>query len=212
VGGVRHHTGRVDFLGSFARDLPVPGLPEIAFVGRSNVGKSSALNTLLRRKAIARVSGTPGRTQLVNLFDLGGKLVFADLPGYGFAKVPDAVRDAWKPMIEGYLGSRDDLKLVVVLVDVRREPQEMDGAMLWALTEARIPSLCVATKCDKLSKQQLSKQLGAIRREFRLPADQPVAFSALDGRGFDAVWDVIERVAGLTPPGESGAPDRAQPT
>lgn len=196
---MRHHIGRVDFLGSFARDLPALGRPEIAFVGRSNVGKSSALNTLLRRKAIARVSRTPGRTQLVNLFDVDGKVVFADLPGYGFAKVPDAVREAWKPMIEGYLGDRADLKLVVVLVDARREPQEMDGAMLWALVEARIPSLCVCTKADKLSKQQLQKQLAALRREFRLPPDQPVAFSSIDGRGYDAVWDAIERAAGIPP-------------
>jgi GTP-binding protein len=197
---VRHQTGQIDFLGSFAKDLPTLGLPEIAFVGRSNVGKSSALNTLLRRKSLARVSATPGRTQLVNLFDIGGKLVFADLPGYGWARVPNAVREGWKPMVEGYLGERDVLRLVVVLVDVRREPQEMDGSMLWALTEARIPSLCVATKADKFSKQQLQKQLAALRREFRLPPDQPVAFSSLDGRGFDAVWDVIERAAGLAAP------------
>ncbi len=197
---MRNHLGQVRHLGSFERELPVLGRPEIAFVGRSNVGKSSALNTLLRRKAVARVSGTPGRTQLVNLFDLDEKLVFADLPGYGWAKVPDAVRDAWKPMIEAYLGERADLKLVVVLVDARREPQELDGAMFWALTEARIPSLCVATKCDKLSKQEASRQLGAIRREFRLPPNQPLAFSSVDRRGFDAVWDVIEEVAGLSPP------------
>ena len=203
---MRHQTGQIDFLGSFTNAPPVLGLPEIAFVGRSNVGKSSALNTLLKRKSLARVSATPGRTQLVNLFDIGGKLVFADLPGYGWARVPDAVREGWKPMIEGYFGARADLRLVVVLVDVRRDPQEMDGAMLWALTEARIPSLCVATKADKLSKQQLQKQLGALRREFRLPADQPVAFSSLDGRGFDAVWDAIERAAGLA------APAAGQPT
>lgn len=197
---MRRHLAQIDFLGSFTKDLPSPGLPEVAFVGRSNVGKSSMLNALLKRKSLARVSGTPGRTQLVNLFDIGGRALFADLPGYGWARVPDAVRDGWKPMIEGYLGERETLKLVVVLVDVRRDPQELDGAMLWALTEARIPSLCVATKSDKLGKQQLAKALAGLRREFRLPADQPVAFSSVDGRGWDAVWDVIERATGTGEP------------
>lgn len=193
---MRDHLGRIDFLGSFAEGLPVVGRPEVAFVGRSNVGKSSMLNTLLRRKAIARVSATPGRTQLVNLFDVGGRIVFADLPGYGWAKVPDAVRAAWKPMIEGYLGDREDLRLVVVLVDVRRAPQELDGAMLYALVEARIPALCVATKADKLSRNELQRSLSALRREFRLAQDQLVAFSSHTGLGFDAVWDVIEAKTG----------------
>ena len=197
---MRARLGQVEFLGSFPARLPVTGLPEVAFAGRSNVGKSSALNTLLQRKALARVSRTPGRTQLVNLFDIGGKLVFADLPGYGYAKVPDAVRMAWKPMIEAYLSDRADLKLVVVLVDIRREPQEMDGALLFALVEARIPSLVVATKVDKLSKQQVSRALAALRREFRLPPDQPIAFSSMEGTGFDPVWDRIEAAAGVAEP------------
>lgn len=192
--------GQVEFLGSFPEGLPETGLPEVAFAGRSNVGKSSALNTLLGRKALARVSHTPGRTQLVNLFRVEGggeqrglDLVFADLPGYGFAKVPEAVRAAWKPMIEGYLASREALRLVVVLVDVRRDPQEMDGGLLFALAEARIPSLVVATKVDKLSKQQVQRQLAALRREFRLPADQPIPFSSVTKAGLDDVWARIDR-------------------
>ncbi|MCB9685299.1 MAG: YihA family ribosome biogenesis GTP-binding protein [Alphaproteobacteria bacterium] len=198
--------GQVEFLGSFPESPPETGLPEVAFAGRSNVGKSSALNTLLSRKQLARVSHTPGRTQLVNLFrvegageERGRDVVFADLPGYGFAKVPEAVRAAWKPMIEGYLGDREALKLVVVLVDVRRDPQEMDGGLLFALTEAGIPSLVVATKVDKLSKQQAQKQLAALRREFRLPPDQPIGFSSVTKAGREDVWARID--AAIAPEG-----------
>jgi GTP-binding protein len=171
-------------------------VPEVAFAGRSNVGKSTALNRILNRKAIARVSRTPGRTQLINLFRVGEAVVFADLPGYGFAKVPAAVRDAWKPMIEGYLSSRAALKLVVVLIDSRLPAQEMDGQLLYALTEARVPSLAVATKCDKMGKQELARKLAALREELRLPKGQPIAFSGVTGTGRDLVWDAIERACG----------------
>ena len=189
---MRNAVGGLSFIGSFPGELPVLDSPEIAFAGRSNVGKSSALNTLLRSKKAARVSSTPGRTQTINLFDVGGACVFADLPGYGFAKVPAAVQHAWKGMIESYLSDREALRLVVVLVDARRDPQESDGMLLYALTEAHIPALVVATKVDKLRKQQRQRQLAVIRREFALPKGQPLAFSSLTGEGRDAVWDRIE--------------------
>ena len=187
---------RVEFVGSYPGALPALGLPEIAFAGRSNVGKSSALNTLVRHKSIARVSRTPGRTQAINLFRVDDRVAFADLPGYGFAEVPDAVREAWKPMIEGYLGEREELKLVVVLIDVRREVGELDGALLYGLAEARIPALVVATKCDKLGKQQLARQIAALRRGYHLPEGQPIAFSSQTGAGRDAVWAAIDAAIG----------------
>ena len=183
--------GEVRFLGSHRDRFPPSTLPEVAFAGRSNVGKSSALNCLLGRRALARVSRTPGRTQLVNLFQVDDVLTVADLPGYGFAKVPDHVRSAWKPMIEGYLSARDNLRLVVVLIDVRREPQELDGALIYALIEARIPAVVVATKADKLKKQQLKRQIAALRAGFRLPAGQPIPFSSVTRAGRDAVLDAI---------------------
>lgn len=193
---MREAVGQIEFVGSFTGDLPDLGLPEVAFAGRSNVGKSSALNRLTNRKALARVSRTPGRTQAINLFRIGDAVVFADLPGYGYARVPDAVRDAWKPLVEAYLSGRDALRLVVVLVDVRRDAQETDGQLVYALVESRIPFVVVATKADKLSKQQLRKRLGALRSELRLPEGQPIAFSAETGQGRDAVWDAIEAACG----------------
>jgi GTP-binding protein len=189
---VRSKVSQLQFVGSFPAELPSLGLPEVAMAGRSNVGKSSALNVLLQRKRAARVSSTPGRTQTINLFQLGDAMVIADLPGYGYAKVPDAVQQAWKPMIERYLSERDQLRLVIVLVDVRRDPQESDGMLLYALTEAGIPALVVATKVDKLKKQAQQRSLRRIRQEFRLPAGQPVPFSSVTGQGRDEVWDAIE--------------------
>jgi GTP-binding protein len=192
---MRHLAGATTFIGSFPSDTPVIGLPEIALVGRSNVGKSSAINRLLMRTT-ARVSRTPGRTQTVNLFRLGDGMVVADLPGYGFAKVPDAVHATWDTMMADYLGGREDLRLVIVLVDARREPQELDRAMLDLLEHYAIPSVVVATKVDKLTRNQRHAALGALRRGLVLPADQPLAFSSHTGEGRDALWDRIERACG----------------
>jgi GTP-binding protein len=192
---MRNQSGALQFLGSFNDELPELSVPEIAFAGRSNVGKSSALNCLLRSKKAARVSSTPGRTQMINLFKVGTACTFADLPGYGFAKVPDEVRRSWKSMIEGYLGNRSQLKLVVLLVDIRRDPVRLDGDLLEGLRAAEIPFLVVATKSDKLKKQQKAKYLSAIRKEFRLPPNQPIPFSSVNGAGRDQVWDEIEAAA-----------------
>ncbi|MBN2801288.1 MAG: YihA family ribosome biogenesis GTP-binding protein [Deltaproteobacteria bacterium] len=189
---MRKQAGGARFLGSFAQDLPELGLPEVAFAGRSNVGKSSCLNRLLGSKKAARVSGTPGRTQRINLFQLGNALAFADLPGYGFAKVPEEIQAEWKGMIEGYLGERADLRLVVVLVDARRTPQESDGVMVYGLRQAKLPLLVVATKIDKLTRNERFKALGAIRRDFGLKEEELVPFSSLTGEGKDLLWDRIE--------------------
>lgn len=189
---MRNQVSRLEFLGSFGAELPDTGLPEVAFAGRSNVGKSSLLNRVLQRKRAARVSSTPGRTQSINLFKVGDSVVFADLPGYGFAKVPGHVQDAWKEHIERYLAERDSLVLVVLLVDARRDPQPMDGQLIDGLDQAGIPVVVVATKVDKLKKQQRQRQLAAIRRTFGLRGGQPLPFSAATGEGVDAVWDAIE--------------------
>ncbi len=184
--------GPVTFLGSFPGEPPVTPLPEVAFAGRSNVGKSSAINTLLGQKALARVSRTPGRTQMINLFDIGGRLVFADLPGYGYAKVPEAVMEQWKPMIEAYLGGRDALRLVVVLIDGSIPAQESDGLLLEGLAEAGIPRCAVATKMDKMPKHQRKPALNALRSAHGLDERELLPFSSHAREGVDELWAVIQ--------------------
>lgn len=189
---MRNQTGRLTFIGSFVDNWPETPFPEVAFAGRSNVGKSSALNKILNRKKAARVSGRPGRTQVINFFQVGDAVMFADLPGYGFARVPDAVKEQWKGMIESYLAEREQLKLVVLLVDCRLPPQHMDGTLLWGLREAGIEPLVIATKIDKVKRSKQKAALAKIRTGFSLPPGQPVPFSSLSGEGVAEVWQRIE--------------------
>lgn len=196
---LRRQAGHVTFLGSFPEAPPATGLPEVAFAGRSNVGKSSALNRLLNRRA-ARVSGTPGRTQLLNLFRVGQGAVLVDLPGYGFARVPEHVLRAWGPMIEGYLGTRAELRLVVVLVDGSLPAQPIDTALLDGLREVGLPVVVVATKLDKLSKHQRKPALAALAEAHGVERDSVVGFSARTGEGVEALWDVIEAACAAEAP------------
>lgn len=189
--------GRVGFLGSFPDPslLPITHLPEIAFAGRSNVGKSSAINKLLNVKKAARVSGTPGRTQSVNLFLVEKRLVFADLPGYGFARVPIEVKERWKGLVEGYLGGREALKLVVVLVDARHEVQNSDAELIWGLRQARLPIRVLATKSDKLKRSQRKKHWAALRGGFKLKPHELIGFSSSDGLGVEDAWASFDAAA-----------------
>lgn len=189
---VRRHGPAARFLGSFVDALPPARLPEVAFAGRSNVGKSSAINALLGAKKAARVSSRPGRTQHINLFQLGEVATLADLPGYGYAAVPDEVADKWKPMIERYLAERDALRLVVLLVDARREPQELDTLLLEGLRDFGLPVCVVATKLDKLKRSQQRAVLAGLQEAWGLDDGLPIGFSSKDGTGRDEVWDAIE--------------------
>jgi GTP-binding protein len=166
------------------------GLPEISFLGRSNVGKSSLLNSLLNRKGLARTSNTPGRTQSINFFLVNDSLYFADLPGYGYARVSKAMRQDWGKMAEQYLSERKELALSIHLVDARHSPTELDQQLHEWLTANQKNKLIVATKADKLSRDQLAKSLIVIERT--LPGAKIVAFSARTGRGREAVWAEIE--------------------
>jgi GTP-binding protein len=157
----------------------------VAFAGRSNVGKSSAINGVLGRKSAARVSRSPGRTQAINLFEVDKRYMLADLPGYGFAKVPEAIQSQWKGMVEGYLGSRETLRLVVCLVDSRHPPQTLDLALLGGLQGAELPFLVVATKVDKLKKSKRRSILAKLQKGLGVP--ELHALSSLTGEGMDTL-------------------------
>ena len=155
-----------------ARGYPVHDLREIALVGRSNVGKSSLINALVNRRTFARTSGQPGRTQTINFYRVD-RLCLVDLPGYGFAKVPAAVRSAWRPMIEGYLTGRPNLVGVLHLVDARHEPTKDDQVMSIWLREMDMPSVLIATKADKISRSRYQKHVKMIREALQR---EPVLF------------------------------------
>lgn len=187
---------QADFIKSAAKpkDYPPPGLPEVAFVGRSNVGKSSLINVLSGRKGLVRTSSTPGRTQLINFFDINSILTLVDLPGYGYAKAPPALRKQWGPMIEAYLASRESLKAVVLILDIRREPSEGDLQMLRWLEMYNIPPIIVLTKCDKLSKNEFAKQRTIIAAAIKRDKGMLLPFSALSREGRDGIWSTIGSV------------------
>jgi GTP-binding protein len=173
---------------------PPEGLPEIAFAGRSNVGKSSLINVLVNRKRLVKTSSTPGRTQLVNFFDINDYFTFVDLPGYGYAKVPASVRKKWGPMIETYLSGRNTLKGVVVILDIRRTPREEEHNLIAWLEHYTIASILVLTKADKLSKTKLTKQRAAVARSLALDVSDLILFSAKSRKGREDVWQAIERL------------------
>jgi GTP-binding protein len=175
---------------AFEKDHWVEGiLPEIAFLGRSNVGKSSLLNALLQRKGLARTSNTPGRTQSINFFLINGRFYFADLPGYGFARVSKTMRAGWGIMAEEYLAGRDELALAIQLVDSRHTPTKLDIQLHEWLVYNQKHHIIVATKSDKLSANQLQKSLAEISKT--LPGSKILAFSAVTGKGKDSLWGEI---------------------
>lgn len=187
----------VEFLTSAFREsqYPPPDRPEIAFAGRSNVGKSSLLNVIINRKNLARTSSTPGRTQSINYFSVGKSLYFVDLPGYGFARVPIEVKKSWQKMVEKYLRKRSNLKAVVVILDIRREPTSGDIDLLNWLKHYDIHSILVLTKADKLSRQQVRKQAGLIGRQLKkLHPTSPTIFSAKTRQGREEIWDQIAEI------------------
>ena len=188
----------VRFLGSFPSSPPLTGFPEVAFAGRSNVGKSSAINAILGRKAVARVSKTPGRTQAINLFQIDDRLVFTDLPGYGYARVPDEVQAAWKTNIETYLGTREALRLVVVLVDARLPPQPIDVALLRGRADAQLRCIVVATKTDKLKRNRRAQALRKLRIGLGLAPTDLLGLSSPARTGIGEIWRRIDAAVGVT--------------
>ena len=173
---------------------PPEGLPEIAFAGRSNVGKSSLINVLVNRKRLVKTSSTPGRTQLVNFFDINDYITFVDLPGYGYAKVPTSVKKTWGPMIETYLSGRKTLRGVVVILDIRRTPREEEHNLIAWLGHYSIATILVLTKVDKLSKTKQSKQLAVVARTLGVDTRDLIMFSAKTRKGRENVWRAIDHL------------------
>lgn len=175
---------------AFERSHWVDGtLPEIAFLGRSNVGKSSLINSLLGRKGLARTSNTPGRTQSINFFLINEAFYFVDLPGYGYARVSKSMRADWGEMARDYLTDREQLKLAIHLIDARHEPTSLDLQLNEWLCEYELPFVVVATKADKLSSNALQKQLTVIRGN--LVNSFVIAYSSISKKGSDEVWNAI---------------------
>jgi len=171
---------------------PAPDYPEVAFAGRSNVGKSSLLNVLVNRKNLVKTSKTPGRTQLINFFMVNESISLVDLPGYGYAKVPEKVKRSWGPMIENYLSGRECLTSVVLIMDIRRTPKIDEFNFIDWLDQRNIPCIPILTKIDKLSKNKQIKQRSTIGKKLGMPADELLGFSAKSRAGLNHVWQAIE--------------------
>ena len=184
----------LEFIGPMATAegwRPTNELPEVAFAGRSNVGKSSLLNRLVRRKAFARVSNTPGRTREINFFKVNGQFVLADLPGYGYARIAKARKAEWLPLIEGYLRLSPALRGVVQLLDVRHHPSEEDLQMFDFLAEIEVPTIIVLTKVDKLRAREVATRVHEIAVALRLDAEQMIPFSAETNQGRDELAEAV---------------------
>ncbi len=185
---------KIDYLGPMAAAggwRPETTLPEVAFSGRSNVGKSSLINALVRRKALARVSKTPGRTREIHFFAINDQFTLVDLPGYGYAKISKERQAEWRPLIEGYLRHAPSLKGIVQLLDVRRDPTEDDLAMFEMLSDIGLPTMVCVTKTDKLSKGAVVKQVESLAQRLALDPEQVLGFSAVTGAGRQELAEAV---------------------
>lgn len=173
--------------------LPDNDKPEVAFAGKSNVGKSSLINALMNRKAYARISATPGKTQTINFYNINEELYLVDLPGYGYAKVSEAEKARWGKMIERYLNNSSQLKAVFLLIDIRHAPSANDKLMYDWIVEQGYEPIIIATKLDKIKRSQVQKQLKLLREGLEvLPGTVMIPFSAETKQGRDEIWEIIE--------------------
>ncbi|MDR1706023.1 MAG: ribosome biogenesis GTP-binding protein YihA/YsxC [Clostridiales bacterium] len=176
--------------------FPKTGLPEIALCGRSNVGKSSLINYMVNRKSLARTSQSPGKTRTINFYNIENELYFVDLPGYGYSKASKAESAKWGKMVEGYLKNRPELKAVILLLDIRREPSADDRMMLEFIRHYNLSLIIAATKADKITRSKIPAQIKAIIESLGLGNETPVVpFSVLNKQGREELWGAVGRAA-----------------
>lgn len=185
----------LDIVCGITSTLPKNQVPEIAFAGKSNVGKSSLINALLNRKSLARTSASPGKTQTINFYNVNHEMYLVDLPGYGYAKISQSVKEQWGKLIERYLHQSKQLKAVFLLVDIRHDPSENDKTMYnWILHNGYQP-IIIATKADKLKRSQIPKQVKAIKEGLKLaPGSVVIPFSAQTKQGREEIWNLAEQL------------------
>lgn len=185
----------LDIVCGVTSKIPATGRPEVAFAGKSNVGKSSLINGLMNRKSLARTSSQPGKTQTINFYNVNEAMYLVDLPGYGFAKVSQSEKEKWGKMIEKYLHTSKDLKAVFLLIDIRHEPSANDKMMYeWILQNGFHP-IIIATKLDKIKRSQLTKQIKLIKTGLQAEPDTIlIPFSSETKQGREEIWDLIEQI------------------
>lgn len=193
----------LDIVCGVTSKLPDTGMPEVAFAGKSNVGKSSLINGLMNRKALARTSGQPGKTQTINFYKVNREMYLVDLPGYGYTRVSQAEKEKWGKMIEKYLHTSKNLKAVFLLIDIRHEPSANDRQMYeWILHNGYDP-IIIATKLDKLKKSQVQKHLKMVRDGLQVKkGTEVIAYSAQTKQGRDEIWQLINTLTGKEEPQE----------
>lgn len=193
----------LDIVCGITSKLPDTGRPEIAFAGKSNVGKSSLINALMNRKALARTSSSPGKTQTINFYNVNHQMYLVDLPGYGYAKVSQSVKEQWGKLIERYLRQSRQLKAVFLLIDIRHKPSENDKLMYDWIVHNGYQPIIIATKADKLKRSQIPKQLKVLKEGLELPGGtQVIPFSAQTKQGRDEIWNLAEQLLFQEPESE----------
>ncbi|MDJ0868394.1 MAG: ribosome biogenesis GTP-binding protein YihA/YsxC [Myxococcota bacterium] len=196
---MRVRDARIEATAAGPSGFPPPDVPEVAFLGRSNVGKSSLLNALVGRRQLARTSGTPGKTRLIHFYRVergSDSLRLVDLPGYGYARVSKRERAGWQGLVESYLDGRSALRAAVLLQDLRRDPGEDETLLLAWLAERGVPALVALTKCDKLKRGARGQRVAALRRELPLAPERVVETSAAKREGIEALWKVLDGFLG----------------
>ena len=190
----------LDIVCGITSKIPDTGRPEVAFAGKSNVGKSSLINGLMNRKSLARTSGQPGKTQTINFYKINGERYLVDLPGYGYARVSQAEKEKWGKMIEKYLHTSKNLKAVFLLIDIRHDPSANDKLMYdWIVNNGYNP-IIIATKLDKLKRSQVQKNIKAIKDGLKLrPGSKIIPFSAETKQGKDEIWALMDELTGAVP-------------